>query len=100
MQFPPNNIAWWRIDLGSVKQIDMVRIWARTDCCAGRNAGFQVWFSLNENALPWDNPALTGGVNSNHGFPDITNSNAAIRTNIKSRFVWVYLPGQLRILTL
>ena len=37
--------AWWEIDLGQVLDIDTLRLWNRSDCCAGELADFYVFVS-------------------------------------------------------
>ena len=37
--------AWWEIDLGQVQDIDTVRLWNRTDCCASALADFYLLVS-------------------------------------------------------
>ena len=39
------NEAYWTLDLGSVKQIDGISIWNRTDCCSERLSNFHVFIS-------------------------------------------------------
>lgn len=34
---------WWQVDLGSATQLDHVRIWKRTDCCAERAQNLTVF---------------------------------------------------------
>jgi len=37
--------AWWEIDLGQYYDIDTIRIWNRTDCCAEQLSDFHVFIS-------------------------------------------------------
>jgi alpha-L-fucosidase 2 len=37
--------AWWQVDLGAVTEIDEIRLWNRTDCCAERLTDFYVHVS-------------------------------------------------------
>jgi hypothetical protein len=37
--------AWWQIDLGSVKDIETLKLWNRTDCCSNRLRQFTVFVS-------------------------------------------------------
>jgi len=36
--------AWWKVDLGGLKQIESVEIWNRPDCCQFRLSNFYVQF--------------------------------------------------------
>lgn len=36
---------YWTLDLGSVKTIDTIRLWNRTDCCSNRLTNFHVFVS-------------------------------------------------------
>src|SRR5262245_18876237 len=33
---------WWQVDLGSIQQIEVVKLWNRTDCCSDRLSNFYV----------------------------------------------------------
>lgn len=37
--------SWWQVDLGSIRHIDAIRLWPRTDCCADRMSDMEVWVS-------------------------------------------------------
>lgn len=39
------NEDWWEVDLGSVKEIRLVRVWNRTDCCSDRLHDFHLILS-------------------------------------------------------
>lgn len=39
---------WWQVDLGSATQLDYVRIWKRTDCCAERAQNLTVFVSSTD----------------------------------------------------
>jgi len=36
---------WWQVDLGSIQNLDSVKLWNRTDCCADRLSNFYVFVS-------------------------------------------------------
>jgi len=36
---------WWQVDLGGVREIDSVRVWSRSDCCARQLRGARVLMS-------------------------------------------------------
>jgi F5/8 type C domain len=44
-----NDNAWWQVDLGAVVDIDVVRIYNRTDCCPERLSNFDVKLSNDGN---------------------------------------------------
>lgn len=37
-----NAGAWWRVDLGTTRNVDTVTVWNRTDCCTDRLSSFYV----------------------------------------------------------
>ncbi len=39
--------AWWEIDLGQLYDIDTLRLWNRTDCCADELTDFHVFISAD-----------------------------------------------------
>jgi len=50
----PDTPSWWEVDLGSVVQINKVRVWNRTDCCQARLSDFYVLVSDTANPEPGD----------------------------------------------
>ncbi|HWO26887.1 MAG TPA: discoidin domain-containing protein [Kofleriaceae bacterium] len=46
-------LAWWQVDLGSVRGIGDVVIYNRTDCCSARLANFDV--QLSNDGVTWSN---------------------------------------------
>ena len=90
------------MDLGSLQTIHYVKIWDRSDCCAGRIAGFQVHVTSVDDI----GTATSTGTCVNP-FGDITEATATIdmgltpggRCNV-GRYVWVSLPGNGKYLTL
>ncbi|HYN86149.1 MAG TPA: discoidin domain-containing protein [Pyrinomonadaceae bacterium] len=51
--------AWWEVDLGSVQQINTVKVWNRADCCTDRLANFYVLVS----DAPFESQDLTATLN-------------------------------------
>lgn len=47
------NYPWWKVDLGADYQIDEIRIWNRTDCCAERLNNVSVTVFDANNAIQW-----------------------------------------------
>lgn len=41
----PNTQAWWQVDLGDIKNISVMKIFNRTDCCSERLSNFHVFVS-------------------------------------------------------
>ena len=46
--------AWWEVDLGSVKPIEQVTLWNRTDCCGERLAGYTLRLYDGARAVVWE----------------------------------------------
>ncbi|HEX5709557.1 MAG TPA: discoidin domain-containing protein [Pyrinomonadaceae bacterium] len=84
---------WWQVDLGATRQLDTVRVWNRTDCCADRLSNFYVLVS----DVPFASTDLTAtlaqpGVSAFHtsgqaGRPTTVN------VNRPGRYVRVQLAG-------
>ena len=93
---------WWRVNLGSVQQFNSIKIYDRTDCCAGRIAGFQVYVSNVDDY----NTARASGPCVNP-FSDITDASAEIDLTLtpggrcaSGQYVWISLPGITQYLTI
>lgn len=60
-----NEMAWWKVDLGKLYDINQIVIWNRTDCCSDRLSNFYVSI-LNNNGTPvWTQNYYTAGGNPN-----------------------------------
>ena len=94
---------WWRVDLGAELQFQYIRIWDRTDCCAGRIAGFEVRVSSTApsregaGASVWATAKQTPACTN--PFTDIFEATATIDLTTtpggrcsSGRYVWVSLP--------
>jgi RHS repeat-associated protein len=85
--------AWWQVDLGSVQQINSVKVWNRTDCCSERLANFYVSVS--------DSPFNSTDLNTTLGQPGVSNyytsgqggSPTSVPVNRTGRYVRVQLSG-------
>lgn len=40
--------AWWQVDLGELRRIDLVQLWNRTDCCSDRLQNFTVFIARTD----------------------------------------------------
>jgi YVTN family beta-propeller protein len=40
--------AWWQVDLGGSRRIDLVQLWNRSDCCTDRLGNFVVFVSATD----------------------------------------------------
>ena len=88
-----NTNAWWQVDLGSIKTIDNVLIWNRTDCCAERLSPFFVLVS--------DVPFLSDDLDTARNQPGVTSYQITetpvptqqVTVNRSGRYVRVQLAG-------
>lgn len=88
----PNE--WWEVDLGTVSQINEVKIFNRTDCCGERLANFYLFVSSQ--------PFPTGGLQEILNNRDIARLHfqgtagreTTINVNQNGRFVRIQLAGQ------
>lgn len=84
--------AWWELDLGRVMEIDTVRLWNRTDCCANRLANFNVLTSTTPFASK--NLQATQAQSGVSDFP--VNGVAGRQTDITINGLARYIRVQLR----
>jgi YVTN family beta-propeller protein len=85
--------AWWELDLGRVMEIDTIRLWNRTDCCAARLSDFNVLVS----SVPFASQAL-GVTQAQTGVTDFPVDGTAgrqtdITVNNPGRYIRVQLRG-------
>ncbi len=85
--------AWWELDLGRVVNIDTIRLWNRTDCCANRLSDFHVLVS----AQPFGSTDLSI-TRAQAGVTDIATVGVAgrqtdINVATQGRYVRVQLSG-------
>ena len=63
--------AWWEVDLGEQIDIEAIRVWNRTDCCAERLAGYWVLVSDHPNAAPGDAGIFARFASEQAGTPSV-----------------------------
>lgn len=88
-----DNEAWWELDLGRVYDLESVRLWNRTDCCADRLRDVHLFVS--------DAPFVSQGVAATQAQPGVSETYmpgpAAHQTDIPvgrtGRFLRVQLNG-------
>lgn len=86
-----NNEAWWHVDLGSVKTIQSVILWNRTDCCGARLDNAHVFVS----DVPFSSTGLvatqgqSGVSDYSIGTATVTNT---VNVNRTGRYIRVQLP--------
>lgn len=84
---------WWQIDLGSVQEIDKIRVWNRTDCCRERLSKFYVLVS--------EQPFRSANLQDNNNQPDVWNAYSEgiggnskdIPVSVSGRYVRIQLAG-------
>lgn len=106
--FPNNSVShtdlqsqpYWDIDLGSVNQINTVRLWNRTDCCGDRLADFSVFVSDSpfSGTTIADSRAQSGVFEFYH--PQIADSFEDALINRTGRYVRVQLGSTSQVLAL
>ncbi|MEM7799605.1 MAG: galactose oxidase-like domain-containing protein [Chloroflexota bacterium] len=85
---------WWEVDLQSIQQIDSIRIWNRTDCCAANLSDFYLFVAEQ----PFGNQSLTEilareDVNINH-YPGTAENVSDMIIDQPGRYVRIQLNGQ------
>lgn len=84
---------WWQVDLGSLQQIEAVKIWNVTSCCSERLSNFYVLVSDN----PFSSTDLTTTINQSGVSSYYTAGPAGLVTGIgvgrSGRYVRVQLAG-------
>lgn len=84
---------WWQVDLGSIQEIDKIRVWNRTDCCGERLSRFYVLVS--------ERPFRSTNLHDNINQPDVWNaysesmggSSREIPIGVAGRYVRIQLSG-------
>ncbi|MEM7258054.1 MAG: discoidin domain-containing protein, partial [Pseudomonadota bacterium] len=84
--------AWWELDLGRIMEVDTIRLWNRTDCCANRLSNFNVLTSTVPFASK--NLQATQAQNGVSDFP--VNGVAGRQTDITVNGLARYIRVQLR----
>ena len=86
--------AWWEVDLGQIYNLDFVKIWNRTNCCADRLTDFHVLVSdvpFNSNNL--NNTINQNGVGDFH-FPGTAGRETDINLARTGRYIRIQLSGE------
>jgi hypothetical protein len=90
-QFDTN--AWWQVDLQSVRNIQLVKLWNRTDCCADRLSNLYVFIS--NTPFTSNDPEVTrfqAGVSTYVIFGQAGNP-STVTVNKSGRYIRVQLAG-------
>src|SRR6266498_824088 len=91
------NNSWWQVDLGSVKSLQTVQLWNRTDCCGDALSNFYVFVS--------DEPFASTDLSTTQNLAGVWNSyfsgqvgtSTTITVNRMGRYVRVQLAGNDRL---
>ncbi len=86
------NNAWWEIDLGAVANIDDVKIWGRTDCCANILKDYYVFVS----DVPFNSTNLNNTINQSGVSNTLRTSAAGRPSTISINRTGRYLRIQLK----
>ena len=91
------NNAWWQVDLGSVKSLQTIQLWNRTDCCGDALSNFYVLVS-DEPFTSTDLSTTQNqtGVWSSY-FSGQAGASTSITVNRSGRYVRVQLAGSDRL---
>lgn len=97
--FPHTTNPWWVVDLGQIRRIDNIRIYQRTDCCRGRNAGYRIYASNVRTPQEWN---AAGNIQIPTPTSDIIGQfdDVPAARGVEARFLWVMVPGTNRILSI
>ncbi len=85
--------AWWEIDLGAVHNVDTVRIWNRTDCCADRLSDYYVLTSQSPFVSQDLAETLSQPGVQQHFMPGSAPSQTDLAVDGNARFVRIQLSG-------
>lgn len=85
---------WWQVDLGSVNNIDVVKIFNRTDCCSERLSDFYVLASETPFTSNDLNTTLSQSGIKSYFYTGIAPANVNIPLNVKGRYIRIQLKGQ------
>lgn len=89
----PTSQPWWQVDLGSVQNIDTIKLWNRTDCCADRLSNFYVLvsntaFTSNDLMTTLGQAGVTG-----YYTPGQAPTSLTVNVGRSARYVRVQLAG-------
>lgn len=92
--------AWWELDLGSVRSIDHIVLWNRTDCCSERLRNFHVFVSDKPFEVKDIKNTLTQAGVSDHFFRGTAGRRTEIAVGRTGRYVRVQLDYEDAVLQL
>ncbi|MFF4762214.1 beta-N-acetylglucosaminidase domain-containing protein [Streptomyces sp. NPDC001292] len=84
---------WWQVDLGSSADLEKIKIYNRTDCCADRTKDYYVLVSDQPFSGTLADQLGKAGVWSHHE-TDQAASPTTIETNARGRYVRVWLASK------
>lgn len=86
--------AWWEVDLETIRNIEYINVWNRTDCCSEWLSNFYVLVS-DEPFISTDlNTTLNQDNVSSYFFEEEAGSPTVININRTGRYVRIQLQGQ------
>ncbi|MEZ5040728.1 MAG: discoidin domain-containing protein [Saprospiraceae bacterium] len=91
---------WWQLDLGSLNEIQRIKIWNRLDCCSNRLSGFYIMVS--ETPITANNTVAGTGqvVVGPFDFKDGSERSQSWSIDSKGRYIRIFIPGPSKILSL
>ena len=90
---PVQKPAWWRVDLGRLYDVGLVRIYNRGDCCGEALDGFTVYIG---EEVKGDASATHQTTNCGDGYVSAPTTGQIIYATClgaKGRYVWIYNPS-------
>lgn len=81
---------WWQVDLRSVREIDTVHLWPRTDCCAGRVSDLEIFVSNTDMASRTLPSLLSDKAVKRFAVPSSVGSKVSIPMSLSGRYVRVH----------
>jgi Carbohydrate esterase, sialic acid-specific acetylesterase/Chitobiase/beta-hexosaminidase C-terminal domain/F5/8 type C domain/Secretion system C-terminal sorting domain len=88
-----NVNAWWQVDLGAVVNIDVIKLFNRTDCCADRLSNFYVFVSQTAFTSTALNTTVAQAGVTKYLVSGTAGAQTDIPFNLKGRYVRVQLGG-------
>lgn len=90
-ELDPN--AWWEVDLGSIKAIDHILIWNRSDCCGERLAPYYVFTSdAPFTSTDLETTRAQAGVGESY-FANVPSPTQRVEVGRTGRYVRIQLAG-------
>jgi hypothetical protein len=82
---------WWQVHLRSVREIDTVRLWPRTDCCAERMSDLEIFVSNTDMAGRTVPSLLSDKGVRRFTVPSSAGSQVSIPVSLRGRYVRVHM---------